>query len=250
MGGVSDTQGVNRSIIAVTAYGCRDEMFDTGGGYSDSGCGTSFAAPTVAAAAVDHVDFYKNNVSDLVDDPGVLHAQLLLMGDREGQSGNISSGFDSLWGAGRLKMRKLDTEGMDTPYGWGNGYTCVDNGQTVTIAINDGNALSTDVNYLKAVIYWFDPRHEDGNSVSDVDLYLKTTGGTTLSNSLDYYDNKERVFSRSVGGETVELEITGFDVPADQTSCGNNSMKVYYAYFFEDGDRDDADGPTSQIDPE
>ena len=79
---------------------------------------------------------------------------------------------------------------------------------------------------------------------------MKTTGGTTLRSSLDYYDNKERVFSRSVGGQAIELEIEGWDVKTDTTSCGSNSMKVYYMYFYEDGDRDDADGPGSLIDPE
>ncbi len=250
MGGVSASQGVNRSIIDVTAYGCREDLFDTSGGYTYSGCGTSFSAPAVSGAALDHIDQYKNNTSDLIDNPGILFSHLLLMGDREGQSGNLSSGYDSLWGAGRLKMRKLDADGMDSPYGWGTGYTCVDDGQTVVIDINNGNAISSDADDFKAVIYWYDPRHEDGKSVSDLDLRLKTTGGTTLRSSIDYYDNKERVYYSAIGGQTVQLEIDGWDVKTDTTSCGSNSMKVYYAYFYEDDDRDDADGPGSLVDTE
>jgi hypothetical protein len=181
----------------------------------------------------------------------IFNAHLLIMGDRQAQSGGYYlSGFDSLWGAGRTKMRKLDDAGMDSPYAWGTGFTCVDDGQTVTININSGAALSTDVDYLKAVIYWFDERHEKGKSVSDVDLRLKTTSGTTLTSSIDAYDNKERVFNRSVGGQAVKLEINGYDVRTDTTSCGSNSMKVYYMWYYEDGDRDDADGPGDAIDPE
>ena len=62
-------------------------------------------------------------------------------------------------------------------------------------------------------------------------------------------DNKERVYY-DVGGLAVKLEIYGWDVTADHTVCGTNSMKVYYAYFYEDSDRDDADGPGSEIEVE
>lgn len=250
MGGVSSSEGLNRSIVDMTAYACREDVYDTAGGYSGSGCGTSYSTPTAAAAAMVHVDHYKNNWSDLIDQPGVLFAQMLMMGDRQGQSGTMSSGFDSLWGSGRLQMRKLDSDGLDGPWGWGTGYTCVDDGETVTLSVNGGATLSSDVDYLKAVAYWMDPRHEKGRSVSDIDLRLKTTGGTTLRSSLDYYDNKERVFSRGVGGSAVKLELDGWDVKTDSTACGRNSMLVYYAWFYEDDDRDDSDGPGSLIDVE
>lgn len=46
--------------------------------------------------------------------------------------------------------------------------------------------------------------------------------------------------------------IQGFDVQADNVGpCGTNSMLVYYAYFYEDDARNDADGPSSgEIQPE
>lgn len=37
---------------------------------------------------------------------------------------------------------------------------------------------------------------------------------------------------------------------SDSEGCGVNSMKVYYAYLYEDDDRDDVDGPGLEIDPE
>lgn len=251
-GGVSLADGVNRTIVDLTAYGCRDNLPDTAGGYTTSGCGTSYAAPTVAAAALNFVDAYKHLLSDLIDEPGVLFASMLLMGDRQAEAaGSVHiSQFNELYGAGRLQMRLPDDSGMDAPSQWGFGYTCVDDGQTVTLTINGGAALSADVDDLKAVAYWYDPRHESGDSVSDVDLYLKTTGGSTLRSSLDSYDEKERVFYSGVGGQAVKLELYGYDVPSDSTGCGNNSVKVYYAWFYEDDDRDDANGPSSEIDPE
>lgn len=39
------------------------------------------------------------------------------------------------------------------------------------------------------------------------------------------------------------LRLSGYDVTAGAAGCGSNSMKVYYAWFYEDSARDDADGP-------
>jgi len=125
MGGVSYSEGRYRSIVDLTAFGCRSKMFDSGGSYTWQDCGTSYAAPTVTGAAMDFVDWYKNEVNDDIDNPGLLFANLLLMGDRQSQSGKLTSRFDSQWGAGRLKMRRYDDAGMDGPWSWGDGWTCV-----------------------------------------------------------------------------------------------------------------------------
>ena len=41
----------------------------------------------------------------------------------------------------------------------------------------------------------------------------------------------------------MQLEISGFDVTADDEGCGANMQRVYYAYFYEGHARDDGDGP-------
>ena len=46
----------------------------------------------------------------------------------------------------------------------------------------------------------------------------------------------------------MKLEIKEFNVTADNTGCGTNSMRVYFAYYYEDTDRDDGNGPGSEID--
>lgn len=42
----------------------------------------------------------------------------------------------------------------------------------------------------------------------------------------------------------ISLQLIGHDVTADNEGCETNSMKVYYAYRFEDNGRDDGDGPS------
>ena len=248
--GGSSAEGGSRSIIDLAAYGYRKLMFDQDGGYTRSGGGTSYAAPTVTASAIDFIDHYKRTYSDLIDDPGFLFTNLLLMGDRQTQSSSKAlSGHDNLYGAGRLRMRRLDSAGMDAPWRWSTGSVCIDHGEVYTMPIENGAVLSTDVDVLEAVLWWYDSRHETDGTVDDIDLRLQATSGTTLRSSLSY-DNKERVFYQGIGGNAVQLEISGYKVTADSAGCGTNSMKVYWAYLYEDSDRDDVDGPGAEIDPE
>jgi hypothetical protein len=32
--------------------------------------------------------------------------------------------------------------------------------------------------------------------------------------------------------------LYGYDVTADDAGCGDNAMRVYYAYYYEDSDRE------------
>ncbi|MDY0062017.1 MAG: S8 family serine peptidase [Myxococcota bacterium] len=244
-------EGHNRTIIDLTAFGYRDLLFDASGGYSEEATGgTSNAAPTIAAGAIDFIDFYKTHLSSSIDNPGQLFVNLLLLGDRQGQGGKLSTRFDHLWGAGRFLMRKYDAPGMDAPWEYNNGWTCIDDSEEYTIPFAGGSALSSDINYCKAVIYWYDRRHEEGITYID-DIDLKLYGdGSLLASSSDANDNKERVFSTLVGGKVTSLKIIGYDVTADEEGCGTNSMKVYWAYFCEDSARNDGDGPGAEISPE
>lgn len=250
------TEGGGRSIVDLTAFAYREVLFDTDGNYGNRMRGTSFATPTVAAAAIDFIDFYRHEWSNLIDNPGVLFVNLLQMGDREQENpalGPLLRRFDHLWGAGRMKMRKYDAAGMDTPWGFGTGFVCIDHDETYVFTLNDGNALSSDVDYLKVSIWWYDRRHEVNGTVDDIDLYVREIGsqpGFDLGRSNDLYDNKERVFTYDVGGKAVQIDVIGSDVTTDAEGCGTNSMKVFYSYFYEDGDRDDANGPGAEIEAE
>jgi len=264
-GGYNWGEGRNRSIIDITAYSCRRLGFHQNGGYYDNSawCGTSFATPVVGAAAIDLIDFFRNTYpTTSIEDPGRLYAALLLMGDRQGLSGGkLSSGFDHRFGAGRLKMRKFDDAGMDKPtlgdWEFVIGRTCVDHGETVELDVYNGASIPYDMDDFKGVAWWYDPAHETGSAIANVDMKLVQVAPTvtTLTTSNSYYDNKERVF-RDYGlgwtsGQKLKIQLIGTSVTSDNLGCGANSMMVYYAWFMEDADRDDADGPTaSEIEPE
>lgn len=240
------SEGKRRSVIDIVgSYHIRRRASET----SDTGyknfSGTSVAAPSIAGAALNVIDMYNTEISNFIDNnPGYLAAWLLAMGDREAGSYHMSTRFNRNWGAGRLRMRTINAAGMDSPWYWYGGSTCVDDNETVTININGGNTVSSDVDTLNAVVWWYDRRLESSNNIDDIDLTLRTGGGSYLTGSSDRYDNKERVYRTFVGGQSLKLEISGYDVTSDNEGCGNNSMRVYYAMLLEDADRDDGDGPS------
>jgi hypothetical protein len=68
-------------------------------------------------------------------------------------------------------------------------------------------------------------------------------------------ENKEFLFKRAltsgIDAKKIRLRIKGTNVAADGAGCGTNSMLVYWAFFWEDENRDDSDGPSaSTVDPE
>jgi len=253
-GGVSYDEGRWRSIIDVAGYGNYSTMFSTGSQYNFQSIGgaTSQSTATVSGQATDFVDWFKTKYGS-IPGPGLLHASLLLMGDRQGESGYLTSGFDNLWGAGRMRMRKFDPAGMDSPYGYAIGSTCVGNGQNVYKTMYDSSPFPSSIDVIKVVLYWFDRRVEDAPPTGvevpdDIDLRVEDQyNGTwyTLASSISSYDNKERIRVTPISGRPHRIRMTGYNVTSDDAGCGTNSMKVYYAYFYEDSARDDADGPSA-----
>ena len=199
----------------------------------------------MASAAINFIDMMKNaRNTNFIDDPGVLYAWMLNMGDRRSASGSrLNSRYDHRTGAGNLKLRFLGSAGMDSPWYYYHYETCIDDGEVYTININGGNTLANDVDSFRAVAWWYDRRIENGTNIDDIDLRLETTGGSHLYSSLDRYDNKERIFYQDVGGKAIRLKVTGYDVTSDSEGCGFNSMRVFITILIEDNDRDDGNGP-------
>ncbi len=254
--GGTASQGL-RSIIGLTAFGCRDLMFKPGSAYEDgsvASCGTSYAAPTVAAFAARFRQFFRERFSDEILDPGLLYANMLLMGDRQTQDSGrrANSGFDNVWGAGRLRARQFWQEGMDAPWKYLTGSVCVGQGEKIPL---DAPWWEPDADAYKVAIWWYDAAHENGGPIDDMDLYLMQRDGQgnekDIVASASSTDNKEFVFHATVD-PTVSVYplIHGYRVTNGTPGCPGTSTRVFYAYFLEDGDRDDADGPSMAVRPE
>ena len=256
-------RGRGRTTIDLTAFGARSDLADSsssGGWYSqaDTG-GTSFAAPVVSAAAISFADHYKTVYSDLIDDPGVLFANLLLMGDRAtGELNNkILTGFDRGFGAGRLKTRKFDDSGMGTPWGYETGVECIASGESLQFYL--GDPLPEGVDTLKMVAWWYDRRHEldDQNRIANIDLQLwkldsnfQKIGVLPDAESVSDTDDKERitVIDPVLGNNRWLIEIHGVDDFDSNFTYGgcrlNGWITLYTALYYESSDRNvEVDGP-------
>ncbi len=244
--GGNPSQGQNRSIVSITGPGTRSPEFNASGGLGETVCCTSLATPTVAGSTASFMDFYRSTYSSFIDNPGALYASMLLMGDRQGVSGKTIRNPDHRWGTGRLRMRKLDSNGLDAPASYFNGWTCVAHGETVKFPVVNGSALPTDMEALKASAYWYDTRHDgsDGSgnagAVADIDLaVVNPTANMELVGDHDGSDNKARVLAQRVGGQRLNVELSGHDVAGhNDPVCGTNAMQVFFTFFAEDSDRE------------
>ncbi|HEV8116236.1 MAG TPA: S8 family serine peptidase, partial [Acidimicrobiales bacterium] len=247
--GGNSTQGQRRSLVSITGPGTRTDKFTASGGLSDTGviCCTSMATPTVAGHAASFMDFYRSTYGNFIDDPGVLYSNMLLMGDRQTVNGKTTGSPDHRWGTGRLRMRKPDSKGLDAPYAYFTGWTCVSDGEAVSLPVLPNNAkVSSDMDVVKASAYWYDSRHDgsDGGgksgAVADVDLAVVDTGNKiVLKNDVDGADNKARVMAQNIGGRRLAVELSGPNVAGHTDPvCGANAIQVHFSFFGEDSDRE------------
>jgi hypothetical protein len=250
--GGNPTQGQNRSIVSLTAPAIRENLFDINGGIDhNSSHGTSWAAPTVASVAGLVLDWYRQSVSYFVYfNPGLLYTQMLLMGDRQNaQGGKNTAGFDHRWGAGRLRARLFQSDGMSprgmsAPWLHFTSWTCVDDGQLYKVEVLSGETLSSEYDDFKAAAYWYDQRHDTTGEIADVDLILHGVGEGPLEKDCDSFDNKAFVYAPDVGGKQLELHLHGANVKGHwDPICGNDSILVHFAAFAESGKRNGQNRP-------
>ncbi len=256
--GGTSTEGGGRSIIDMMGptelwlvypprflKGLRYGWDDDRDGLAEEGFdGTSAATPTVSGSAAVFRQFYLDEYSSLIDSPGILYANLLLMGDRRAEGGGyLTTGYDGLWGAGHLHLRKWKDDAMDAPWAWETGHVCVDNGSMVTIPMAD-YPVPQGVDIVKAVAWWYDHRHDSGTPHDLVRLTIQKDNGSTTQRIQDTVgDNKQRVVDFDPAGWTLTLELNGANVTSDVEGCGTDSTRVYYAWYWEDQSRDDAGKP-------
>jgi len=211
-------------------------------------CCTSAATPGVAGALTVYRDWFEAKVGSSVSDPGNLMAQALLMGDaaKSDGTGYRMSGWDRLWGAGKLRLRKFDEPGgLGAPYKWSTGKVCVANQQSTYVDIH--SSLPAGVDVVKAVSFFYDYNHDTGGTLDDVDLTLqyRIAGSSIWWNAAQNTsgDNKKRaIVDGPTTGVQWRLRLHGTNVPSAGAIPGgcngsSNYVMVDYAYMFESSTR-------------
>jgi len=162
-------------------------------------------------------------------------------------------------------MRLFNAANMDSPWGFYTSFTTVsDQTGYVDIHIQNPNGsryLDAEVDRLKVVTWWYEPNLGSGESPADIVMHLYR-GQTTscvnyaISSSDNSYDTKKMVqvtthepFNGAVdpGEACWKLRLYPYVTPPNPLDGGQRRRTVYYAYYFEDWDRNDPDGPGSGI---
>lgn len=226
------------------------EYDDGFGGMQSTAYGTSFAAPLVAGAAA--------NLKHLLtveglgpNDRGGLYAWMMLMGD--GLDGTSTS-TDEVAGLGRVRMRMPSASGMDTPWRTQQVRLLLWDGAEYEFPLNDvggaNQVLSTDVEGFRAAFWWYEPNPAwtGSNAVADIDLSLARSGLTVTASS---GSPQQRIIRRAdVGGFAWTARVVGTAVPPNDSGAylsGIQFREGNLAWYWEDSDRDDADGPAAGI---
>lgn len=250
----SSVEGYCRTVIDIAAPMCVRFMPDHEG-FTDfldeAKCGTSAAVAYTAGMANNFVDAYKNFFSDTIDDPGILHAWMLQMGD------HADGRFDPRVGGGRAKMRMPNEAGLDGPWSFWSVETCLTDGELIRLGVNDDDhfngltnprRLDADTDVI-TVAAWFYDREFQTTSRSKkprVDRYLLRLRdfetGEVLAEDLSM-DDKKRVRVTGVGGRRLIVDIIGADISNDNLGCGTNGARMYVSILAEDNTRDDPEGP-------
>jgi len=196
--------------------------------------GTSFSAPEVAAAAAVYRDWYMNSWSSFIDEPGMLMASLLLMGDRYSGDGlQRNTGFDWELGAGFLKL--------DTSYPVGSSLTsatslhkkCVSS-RWETPVVRGPLTLQLLPTEINAVVSWYDVDYDEGGALTDYDLVLvrrTPTSESIVLSSCSRRNNMERVHYDLPTGDSIAYYVWRIDpmgAPASDHIC-SGSTRVYLA---------------------
>lgn len=150
--------GVVAPTSLVTVMANYNHRMMAGGGTigTDSGGGTSYAAPSVASIVglIKHWIWYRGGLPQgMHNDPLAIRAILSLMGDGRAPHGSSSTMMhvDDEFGFGNVRFVNLDTD-IGSEGSWGIKKITVSKGSTIRWDINDGDDTSTNVQGFKAVV--------------------------------------------------------------------------------------------------
>ncbi len=213
--------------------------------------GTSVAAPIVAGIGASMTGAYREFASSLITTPGVLKAVMLLTGDRKkyGRGNYSSTGYSSVYGAGRARAMSFDHDWADgADWRIKVGAVCIKDGETLDIT---PSWLPQWYKYsVKTVVWAYSPEyHEDADvdTLSDVSLEYMTPGfpgpGSTSHRVFkrdNSGDDKKRIyhFAGTPTDERVsKIRIKGKNITTDSDGCGENATHAYFAILTEEEDR-------------
>ena len=256
LGGYTYYGAKHESIIDLVTVVCTshylNDVADSGAdAYSDeTQCGTSISQPFASGALLDFIDMRLAQGSSYIRMPGIQKVSMINMGSRHNAvNSQRTYGFNDVWGGGRMKMRRLDADGLADSYEYQITYICVSQGQNYYWYPNGGTALPADVASFKAALWYFTDQTDYANA-NDVDLYLQyesSPGTWTTLKSDTSSDFKKMVYYDNVASRKVRLNFVGTDVndnQGDVGDCGANQARVYFSYVYEDDDRTGLPGST------
>lgn len=256
--------GVGRAIVDLAAAAGRSAgglpEFDNSYTAVDY-AGTSLATPVVAGAAANlkHrlIEGWGSAVANTV---GLLHVHLLLMGDGQLEGGGFataSTPVDTVWGAGRLRARMWNSQGLDAPYRARWMVTSVEDAEVVSLKANPNGAgtnlqIPAAADRLKAAVWWYEPNANDPiGEVAELQTRICDEDSSTCYVHSSSAPDAHRLLLGSVAQEKRwRLDVTGVNVPVNlgpDVHFGEQERSVFIALYWEDLARDDADGPDSSI---
>jgi hypothetical protein len=185
--------------------------------------GTSLAAPQVAGAAMLFKDWlYAKGFGGAAETPGFMYANLLAMTDRANSGTTYkSTGFDPVWGGGRLQARYYDLPAESTSgvWRWESAWYTLSDGQTVNHLAAGAGIEPAGIGQFKAYAVFLE---RDGTDVADIDMEVRDqncAAGSALLGSDSSRDMKSmvRLAGSSVSNKSVCVKLKGYHVPQGES---------------------------------
>lgn len=214
------------SLVDVSAPACYQSIYSVNGSgqfeYAASGCGTSFASPTVAgnAALLLH-SFFSLGWSGM--DARLTQTYLIMMGDGWAEELGIQNWIwmDEASGAGRLKNHYMGGGDLTNPWAWACHKATLSNGQEHQYHVIDSNPEPLSLSTWKAALTW---REDNMDNAADIDFLVYDTcpsgGGAPQQIAWDAsYDlrSRLRLTSGNAAGKCLQYRVRADHIPSGQT---------------------------------
>ncbi len=174
-------------------------------------CGTSYATPQVAGAAILMKDYFLANGDGFIGIEGRPFVVMLAMGDRQGTSGYLTTGFDPVFGAGRFQLRRFDSSDNAAPWGWESYSFVFSSAGAHNHSLWGTGAEPSGIGQAKVVSMHFEG---DSDDMAQIDLRLRGGNCTGTSLGLDTgSDVKKRVTTTAASGEQLCARLNAIHLP-------------------------------------